>query len=97
ERAGVAEQVEKTLLQLCTVGVERSGIVRVDDLEPVAAGRRERRDDRAYLLDQRLEIDLFEIEVHLARFDLRQVENVVDQIEQMPPGVADFGEVRQEL
>ncbi len=97
ELAGVAKQVKKALLQLGAVGVERSGIVRIDDVEPVSAGGRERRNDRAHLLDQRLEIDLFEIEVHLARLDLRQVENVVDQIQQMPPGVADLREVGHEL
>src|SRR5207248_5346865 len=95
--AGIAEQVQKALLQLGAVGVQRAELVRADDVEPVAAGRRERHNDRANLLDQRLQIDLFEIEVHLARLDLRQVENVVDQIEQMPSGIADLGKIGQEL
>ena len=85
------------MLQLGAVGVQRAELVRADDVEPVAAGRRERHNDRANLLDQRLQIDLFEIEVHLARLDLRQVENVVDQIEQMPSGIADLGKIGQEL
>ena len=43
------------------------------------------------------EIDLFEIEVHLACLDLRQIENVVDQAKQMPAGIADLGEIGQKF
>ena len=62
-----------------------------------AVRRGQRLDDRAHLLDEAGEIDLFEIEVHLAGLDLRQIENVVDQAEEMPAGVADLREVGQKF
>ena len=97
ELAGVAQQVEKALLELGAVGVKRAERRRTDDFETVRVRRRQRLDDRAHLLDQTGEIDLFEIEVHLAGLDLRQIEDVVDQAEEMPAGIADLGEVGQKL
>ena len=45
------------------------------------------------MLEQRLRIDGGEIELHPARLNLRQVEDLVDQFEQVPPGVADVTQV----
>ena len=79
EFAGIAQQVEKALLELGPVGVERSERRRADDLQTVCVRRRQRLDDRAHLLDEDRKIDLLKIEVHLAGLDLRQIEDVVDQ------------------
>ena len=37
--------------------------------------------------------DRFEVELHLARLDLREIEDLVDQLEQMAPRVADVADV----
>ena len=39
------------------------------------------------------EVDVLEIDVHLAGLDLRQVEDVVDHAEQMPAGRLDLFEI----
>src|SRR5713101_2687191 len=95
ELAGIAQQIEEALLYLGPVGVERAERRRTEDFETVRIGRGQRLDNPTHLLDQTAEIDLFEIEVHLARLDLRQIEDVVDQTEEVPAGVADLGEVGQ--
>src|SRR6266542_5246875 len=69
---GVAQQIEEALLKLGAVGIESAERCRADDLEPVAARRGEYRDDRALLFKQGRNVHLFEVEVHLARLDLRQ-------------------------
>src|SRR6185369_8942394 len=40
--------------------------------------------------EQRAEIELFEGERHLARLDLREIEDIVDQSQQMDAGGVDF-------
>ena len=56
----VAQQIEKALLELGPIGIERAEC-RADDLEPVTARRGERSDDRAHLFDQGRNIHLFEV------------------------------------
>ena len=55
----------------------------VDD-ETVAVLRRHRLDRLGHILDHRREREGFEVKLHAPGLDLRQVENVVDQGEQVP-------------
>ena len=52
----------------------------------VAVLRRERADRLHHVLDQRRDRERLDVELHLARLDLGEVEDVVDEREQMPAG-----------
>ena len=63
------------------------------ELERDTPARRALAHHRERVFEQRLHVDGGEIELHPARLDLRQVEDLVDQFEQVPPGVADVTQV----
>ena len=86
----IAEQVDQALLELGEIGAHRADIGRAVDDELVAVLLHQRLDDRADLLDQPGEIDLLEIDVHAAGFDLRKIENAVDQSQQVLAGPLDL-------
>ena len=96
ELAGVAQNVEQALLELGAVGAHAAEVVRRPDFERVAVLLGQRNDERAHLFEQRHDLDVFEIDVHPAGLDLRQIENVVDQAEQMAAGAFDLLEVGNE-
>ena len=79
------------------LGVKGAERRRTDDIETVPIHCRKRLNDRTHFLDQTGDVDRFEIEGHLARLDLRQIEDVVDQPEEMTAGVADLCEIGQEF
>ena len=56
---------------------------RAVDHELVAVLLDERLDGRRHVVDQRRDVERLEEELHLAGLDLRQVEDVVDQREQV--------------
>jgi len=55
--------------------------------------RRERLDQRQRLAHQRTQIDRLRLQAHLARFEARQIQHVVDQREQVFAGGADMTEL----
>ena len=93
ELVGVAHQVEQALLDLGLVGAEGADIGRADHLDGVLALVGERLDDRQHLLDQGLDVDRLDEDIHLPGLDLRQVEDVVDQPQQVPAGAFDLLQV----
>src|SRR6185437_642091 len=80
----VGQQVAQNLPQPLPVGEYLGGDVRVDaDPEVETLLRGQRQEDRLELLGQPSQREALEIHVHLAGLDLRQVEYVIDQLEQV--------------
>ena len=84
ELDGVVGQVEEDLRQGAPVGPDGELLAEGADVEnasplPSASGR----SDVGHLLDHVLADDRLELEFHLARLDLGQVEQVVDQRQQV--------------
>ena len=96
ELAAVAENIEQALLELGAVGAHAAEVFGRPNFERIAVLLGQRDDERAHLFEQRHDFDVFEKDVHLAGFDLRQIENVVDQAEQVPAGAFDLLEVGNE-
>ena len=89
----IGEQVQDHLLELAFIGL-RHAEARLDvarERDRVAGGALANHRDA--VLDQVRQEDRFEVDLHLARLDLRQIENLVDQLEQMAPRVADVTDV----
>ena len=77
--------------------MHRAQVVRALDLERVVLLLDQCVDRGGHVVDHGIEVEGLEEEVHLARLDLRQVENVVDQGEQMPAGAVNPLQVGNEL
>ena len=88
ELAGVAQQIEHHLADPGHVRAHAPDVVRAADREPVAVLLRERRCGHRQLVDQRLHVDVLEMQLEAPRFDLRQVEDLVDQLQEMVAGAA---------
>ena len=86
ELVGVARQVEQRLPEAGLVGVDRAEVRRAIDDDAIGVLRRHRLDRLGHVLDQRRQRERFEVKLHAPRLDLRQVENVVDQGEQVAGG-----------
>ena len=67
------------------------------EFERIAVLLGQRNDERPHLFEQRHDFDVFEKNVHLAGFDFRQIENVVDQAEQVTAGAFDLLEIADEI
>ncbi len=91
ELEGVRQQVLQHLLQALGVGDDAAAEVRVDARRrTTAAGSRPRAGTAAPIaLEQVGEEDLLRIDRHRAGFDLRQIEDVADQVEQVGAGAVD--------
>src|SRR5688572_24315054 len=75
----VRQQVVDDLLHLARVGIYEAETVRGAHLEPNVSCRRLSLDDREAVPQQRGDVYRIEIEQHLPRFHLREVEDVVDE------------------
>ena len=93
ELVGVAHQVKQALLDLGLIGTEAADIGRADHLDGIFTLIGERLDDRHHLLKQGLDVDRLDEDIHLPGLDLRQVEDVVDQPQQVPAGAFDLLQV----
>ncbi|MNM65345.1 hypothetical protein D3C81_767810 [compost metagenome] len=90
ELEGVAEQVVEHLLQLGTVGDQRFGHRRIhDDGELQAAFHRHVAEMAGDFAGQCFHPHFLAVHVHLAGFDLGQVQDVVDQAQQVGAGIMD--------
>ena len=96
---GVGDQVEEDLPELATVGEDRRRAGEPGaDFDALALGLRS--DERDGVLDHALGRDRLELQLEPAGFDLRQIEDVVDQREQVPAArqhvLDEFGVLRRE-
>ena len=66
-------------------------------LDCIAVLFRKRDDDRAHLFEQRNDLDIFEKNIHTARLDLRQIEDIVDQTEEVATRPLDLPQVGNEV
>ena len=90
ELEGVREQVLQHLLQPLGVGDEAASQPRVDlHVEGQGAALRLVPEGTADHVEQVGEVDLLGLHRHGARFDLRQVEDVGDQVQQVGAGAVD--------
>ena len=85
ELAGIAQQVEERLAELRDVRVHRPEVLGRFEDEVVALLEHERLDRRHRVAQHRGEVEALQVQLHLARFDLREVEHAVDEAEQGLP------------
>ena len=79
----VAHEIEQRLADSGLVGMHLADILRTVDDDFVAVLRRHGADRGDYVVDQRRDGEGLDVHVHPAGFDLRQVQNVVDEFQQM--------------
>ncbi len=88
ELDGVVEQIDEHLPQAHGIPAHQQRRVGRNQLrrqfEPL--GRRRLGEHRRGILDHLAEIEIRGFQLHAARFDLGKIENVVDDVEQMPAG-----------
>ena len=87
----VREQVLDHLLQPLLVGLDRGWHVRAAhlDLEAQLLVFRDRAERALDEVAQVGQLDVSDVDVHASRLDLREVEDVVDQLEQVGAGAVD--------
>src|SRR5262249_27670166 len=86
---GVAQQIEQYLLEPHWVRLERAyALLRFDD-EPVLVFLGELPGSPDHFIDQPRQIDRLGIEIELSGFDLREVESLVDETQQVRPSRID--------
>ena len=95
--AGIAENIEKALLHLGAVSAHAANFSCHTKLERVAVFGHQGRYDRSHFVEKRRNVDLLNENFHLAGFNLREVEDVIDQAQQMTAGTFDFLEVGDKL
>ena len=90
ELEGIAEQVVEHLLQLGTIGDQGVGHRRVHlDGELQTVFHRHVAEVARHLAGDGIDLHFLAVHVHLAGFDLGQIEDVVDQPQQVGTGVVD--------
>ena len=97
ELAGIAEQVEQHLPDLGQIGVHGAKLIGAADFKGIGVLLDQRRNGGDHVLEHGGDVEGLQEEVHLAGFDLRQVENVVDQRQQMLAGGLNFLQVGNEV
>src|SRR5262249_17464597 len=89
---GIGKQVEENLPNLAGVGAE-DGKRRPDlQLESLLFFLKQRGDRILDVLNQVFETEIFERQLHLARFDLGEIKDAVDQVQEMLSVVDDFSQ-----
>src|SRR3990170_3602862 len=89
----VGQKVEQHLLDLALVGHDLTDPRVHVDLEPDAVARGALPDERQRVVERGWQVEGLGLQLHPARLDLRQVENIVDQREEVLPGGQDVIEV----
>jgi hypothetical protein len=84
ELVGVAHEIEQRLPQPHLVGMQRADRTVAANRDLVGILRRQRFDGLDHVVDERRKREIFELQLHPAGFDLREVEDVVYQSEQVP-------------
>src|SRR5690606_3018716 len=89
-------EVEHDLSQLGDIGahIQIADDVGADHISPTFGDRAERGDHAA---NQVVEVHVFEVKTHLAGFDLGEIEDVADELQEVPPSAFDFAQVVCEL
>ena len=93
ELDGVGEEVDQDLAQPQRVGLDRRQLSRQPGLDAQALLLGQRPDLVDDLADQLTEVDPFGGDLHLARLDLAQVEDLVDQAEERVAALVHLGHV----
>ena len=83
ELGGVAEKVEHDLAHLGRVGHHLAHGVRALDVENVAVFPHQGIDHGDHVGDGPVDVKRFEVDFHLVGLDLREIENIVDQAQEM--------------
>ena len=97
ELARVAQKVEHDLAQANRVGPHPAEILGQPHLEPVAVLGRERLGRDEDVAQHGGHLDILDAELELAGLDLGQVEDLVDQLQQVPAGAVDAIERLEQL
>ena len=91
--AALLSRLNRALADLDLVRAHHAQLGAATELERVAVPGHQRLDCRADVGEHGGDVELLDEDVHLAGLDLRQVEDVVDQAEQVLAGAADLVEV----
>ena len=83
ELVGVAHEIEQRLADARLVGMHVADVRRAMDDDFVAVLGCHRPDRRNHVVHQRADREALDVQVHSAGFDLREVEDVVDELEKM--------------
>src|SRR5690606_13963531 len=83
ELCGVGQQVEKDLADAAGITAHRMGAARGIDADLAAALLRHRPNGAEQILDQLVDAERLDLELQLARLELAQIEDVVDELRQM--------------
>ena len=86
---GVGDKIEQDLLQRAFVAKQLGAAGGHFGVKDYAAGLSARGHQRQAVGDQHAQIDLGFVQGHAPGFDLRQIEDVVDQRQQVMAGIAD--------
>ena len=97
ELGRVAEQVQHHLPRLGQVGLHRAEVGREVQLEPVGFLGDEAADGVGEIAQHRLDLKALDVDLHLAAFDLAEVEHAVDEAEQVARVALDLAEVGNEV
>ena len=97
ELGRVAEQIEEVLTQLRLVRMHFPEIALEVQHETVSVFRHQWRDCRLDIAQQVGDVESFQENFHLVCLDLRQIEDVVDEREEMAAGRGDLFQFRDEL
>ena len=90
---GIREQIEKVLTQLGLVCFDFVGLDRYGHRQAIAFFG-DQRSNGAFDIDQELfQADRLDIELHLARLDLRKIEHIIDQCEKVTARSHDLAEI----
>ena len=96
ELAGIAQEIEESLANLGQVGVHVPGVGRAAHVQPVAVLLRQGLDHGRDISHRAGHGEGLEVELHLPRLDLREIEDGVDQLEQVLARRVDLGQVGDE-
>ena len=93
ELHGIREQIERDLLQPQRIRDDIAHVGIDPDVERETMLARALADHRNTLLERGAHGRVGKLELHLSRLDLRQIEDVVEQLQQVPPGAPNVLEV----
>ena len=93
----VRDEIEEPLPHLAQIGAHDADVGCTDDVEGVAVLGHLRGDRRLHLADERANVEILQMQLHLAGLDLRKIEDVVDEKEKVFAGDRDLLQIGAEI
>ena len=93
----IGNKIEQALTQFAQISVHEADVRRARNLERIAVLHNLHFDCRGNVGDQRRDVESLEVQLHLAGLDLREIEDVVDEDQQVLASSGDFLEIGIEI